>query len=162
MAMRLKTIAALSVFAGLGGCAGFTPLYAQQGVAGDLHAISIDTPHSRTGYLLHQELEDQLAASKTGAPLYRLEVTLNEKRLPRGLNPDDTPTRFETHLDVHYVLTTTGGSVLLDRTRPVFVSVNAAVQPYASIATQQDSEERVAREAAQIIRTDVALALRPK
>ncbi len=158
MGARLNVIAIVGLFSVTAGCAGLTPLYAEPGVTSGLHAIAIDTPQTRTGYLIRQQLEDELATGKE-APRYRLAVTLVERRRPRGLNPDDTPTRFETRLDVNYTLTDTDGKVLLQRSHPVFVSVNAVVQPYASIATQQDGEERIAREAAKAIRTDVALAL---
>jgi LPS-assembly lipoprotein len=155
-------LAALMLLSATAGCVGFTPLYADPGVAGGLHDIVIDTPQTRTGFLLRQQLEDELAISKDAPPRYRLAITVIERRRPRGLNPDDTPTRYESRLDVSYTLTELGGKVLLQRSRPVFVSVNAVVQPYANIVTQDDSEQRVAREAAQLIRTDVALALAAK
>ena len=37
--------------------------------------------------------------------------------------------------------------------------IDAVAQPYASMAAQQDAEQRAADEAAAMIRTDVALAL---
>lgn len=161
MTAHLRILAIVGALATTAGCAGagLTPLYAEPNVASNLHAVSIDTPKTRTGFMLRQQLEDELAVSNTETPRYHLAVTVVERRRPRGLNPDDTPTRFETRLDVSYTLTDADGKVLLQRSRPVFVSVNAVVQPYASIATQDDSEERVARAAAQVIRTDVALAL---
>jgi LPS-assembly lipoprotein len=159
MAARLRGLVIAGLLSACAGCAGLTPLYAEPKVGQGLHAISIDTPRSRTGFLLREQLQDELAPSTTEAPRYHLAVTMIERRRPRGLNQDDTPTRYETRLDLSYTLSDTSGNVLLKRSRPVFVSVNAVYQPYATIVTQDDSEERVAREAAQIIRTDVALAL---
>ena len=142
---------------------GFQPLYADPHVAGGMRAIAITTPQTRTGYLLREELSDELAVNRDLTPKYKLNVAIAERRRPRGLNPDDTPTRYELRLDVTYTLTEIeGGKVLLKQTRPVLVSSDAVVQPYASIASQEDSEQRAASSAAVIIRTDVALALQGK
>jgi hypothetical protein len=162
MAGRTKTLAILSLLSATTGCAGFTPLYADPGLAGGLRDIAVTTPNSRTGYLLRKDLEDDLGVSKGEAPRYRLVIGIVERRRPRGLNPDDTPTRYENRLDVNYTLTDGSGKVLLQRSRPVFFSANAVIQPYATIATQLDSEERLARQAALLIRTDVTIALARK
>ena len=144
----------------LGGC-GFTPLYAEPGLVPDLRAIEVHTPQGRTGALLREELEDALAVRHDTPARYRLDVQIVDRRRPRGLQPDDTPTRYELRLDVTYTLTEVpGGREILKRTKPVFVSADATDQPYAGIAAQQDSEQRAASEAADLIKTDVALALR--
>jgi LPS-assembly lipoprotein len=154
---------AIAALAALTGACGFQPLYAQPNVVGGMRAISIVTPQTRTGYLMREQLSDELAVNKDLTPRYRLTITILERRRPRGLNPDDTPTRYELHLDVGYTLTEIeGGKVLLKGMRPVFISSDAVVQPYASIAAQGSSEERAASEAAQIVRTEVVLALAGK
>ncbi len=159
---RIRTLAILGLAALTGAC-GFQPLYADPKVSGGMRAIAIQTPQTRTGYLMREQLRDELAVNTDLTPRYRLVITIAERRRPRGLNPDDTPTRYELRLDVGYTLTEIdGGKVLLKATRPVFISADAVVQPYASIAAQNDSEERAATEAAQIVRTDVALALAGK
>jgi LPS-assembly lipoprotein len=163
MVARLRALALAALLPLMIGACGFQPLYAQPGVTGGMSAISIVTPQTRTGYLMREQLEDELAVNKGATPRYKLAVAIVERRRPRGLNPDDTPTRYELRLDVTYVLTELpGGKVLLTRTRPVFISADAVVQPYASIAAQEDSEQRAASEAAQAIRTDVALTLSGK
>ncbi len=155
----LKAMAAALLLPLIGGC-GFTPLYAQPTVGAGLSGVSLETPDTRTGYLLREQLTDALGL-KSGAPAqYRLKVQVSERRRPRGLNPDDTATRYELRLDVSYTLTEiNGGKVLLKKTRPVFVSDNQTQEPYANIAAQQDSQLRAATEAAQMIKTDVALAV---
>jgi len=167
MAGRLKAgLTGLALAASLpllGACAGFTPLYAQQGLAAGMSAIAVETPQTRTGYLLREQLEDQLAVRKDTPAQYRLAVVIVERRRPRGLNPDDTPTRYELKLDLTYTLTEiAGGKVVLKGAKPIFISTDAVVQPYASVAAQQDAELRAATEAAELIRTDVALALAGK
>src|SRR3569832_2423059 len=86
---------------------------------------------------------------------YRLAVVSVERRRARGLNPDDTPTRYELKLDLTYTLTEiAGGKVVLKGAKPIFISTDAVVQPYASVAAQQDAELRAATEAAELIRTN--------
>jgi LPS-assembly lipoprotein len=166
MAARLKSVLsalALAATLPLGACAGFVPLYSQQGLAAGMSAISVETPQTRTGYLLREQLEDQLAIRKDAPAQYRLTVVIVETRRPRGLNADDTPTRYELRLRLTYTLTEVpGGRVVLKGSKPIFVSTDAVIQPYASIAAQQDAEQRAATEAATLIRTDVALALAGK
>jgi LPS-assembly lipoprotein len=158
--VRTFAIAALALAAG--GC-GFTPMYAQPQVRGGLKAISIATPDTRTGYLLREELTDELGIDRAATPKYHLAVAIAERRRPRGLNPDDTPTRYELRLDVSYTLTDVHDRrVLLKETRPVFISSVSVVQPYSQVTAQQDSQERAAMAAAQIIRNDVALVLSGK
>ena len=158
--IRMLAIAALTL--AVSAC-GFTPMYANPQLGANMRAIAITTPQTRTGYLLREQLNDQLAVDRMATPRYRLAIAIVERRRPRGLNPDDTPTRYELHLDVSYTLVDAeNGKTLLKETRPVFVSADAVVDPYASIAAQEDSEQRAAQDAAQIIRTDVALALSGK
>lgn len=158
----MLAVAAVGATLALGGC-GFTPMYANPQVGANMRAIAVVTPQTRTGYLLREQLNDELAVDRMATPRYRLTIAIVEHRRPRGLNPDDTPTRYELHLEVTYTLAEAeSGKVLLKKTRPVFVSADAVVDPYASVAAQEDTQERGAEEAAQIIRTDVSLALSGK
>jgi LPS-assembly lipoprotein len=156
------TLVLASALPALAGC-GFTPLYAEPGVVQGMSGIEVRTPRTRTGHLLREELEDAFAVKRGGRPAYRLTVQIEDRRRARGLNPDDTPTRYEQRLDVTYTLTRLpGGEVVLKQTKPVFVTADASYEPYAGIVAQQDSEARAAGETAEMIRTDVALALRPQ
>jgi LPS-assembly lipoprotein len=161
---RIRTTLLLAAAAVSVAACGFRPLYGDPAVTEGMRSIAIVTPQTRTGYLLREQLRDQLAM--TGAidkPRYRLTVAIQERRRPRGLNPDDTPTRYELRLDLTYTLAEAeGGKVILKGARPVFISSEAVVQPYASITAQQDSEERAATEAATIIRTEIAQVLAAK
>ncbi len=159
---RARTLMIAAMTLAVGAC-GFTPMYANPQVSANMRAIAVVTPQTRVGYLLREQLNDQLAVDRMATPRYRLTVAVVERRRPRGLNPDDTPTRYELHLDVTYTLAEAeGGKVILKKMRPVFVSADAVVDPYASVAAQQDSQQRAAEEAAEIIRTDVSLALAGK
>jgi len=161
MQARLRAaclIAGLSLVGlSLAGC-GFTPLYAQQGVTPGLSAVSIHVPHGRTAFLLGQDLEDALAINRSAPPLYRLDVTLDERNYPRGLRVNDVATRNETHVSVTYrLIDLTDGKLLKAGNEPIEVTYAVADQPYAGVAAEQDAQARAASTAADRIRLDLAL-----
>ncbi len=149
---RARALAGLLCAALLGGC-GFTPLYATPGVTAGMSAIQVNVPHGRTAFLLGEDLNDAFARDRDKPAVYRLDISLIEKRYPRGLRLDNTADRYEAHLIVNYSLVEIGsGKVLRSGSEPVEVSYSAAQQPYAGIAAQQDAEKRAADEAAQRLR----------
>lgn len=150
-----RVLIALALASGLAAC-GFTPMYAKPGVSSGLARIDVQTPNTRTGYLLRESLEDALAWDRTAAPAYRLRVDVTESRYPRGLRVDDTATRYELALSTSYVLTDVRtGAAVLQGARPVAVTYDAAEQPYAGIAAQEDGQARAADQAAELIRIDL-------
>jgi LPS-assembly lipoprotein len=150
---------ALLLLPALGAC-GFTPLYADPGVVRGMAHIQVETPQTRTGYLIREDLQDDLALKPDEKPEYRLVVELNELRLPRGLRSDATADRYETRLRVNYTLTRIAtGEVVLKASTPVSVVTPATAQPYAGIAGQQEAQERAAWEASQFIKTQILRAL---
>ena len=145
-------LAALAV----GGC-GFQPLYATSGVAPGLSHIEVVAPDGRVGYLLRQDIDDALGRDKGEAPVYRLDLQLNQTRFSRGLTRAGVAQRYELNLRVAYALTdlSTGkvahtGSVIST------VSYDSAEQPYAGIAARQDTQDRMANDAARKIQLDLA------
>jgi LPS-assembly lipoprotein len=161
MSRRLtpKTLfrAALALAAApLGGC-GFTPLYATPGVAGGLTHIQVVAPQGRVGYLLREDLEDRLGRAKGEPPQYRLEMVLDQVRQAHGLTANATAQRYELDLTIDYTLiniatgkVATTGAVTSD------VSYDSTVQPYAGIAARQDTQDRLASDAAQKIEVQIA------
>jgi LPS-assembly lipoprotein len=146
---RRRALAAICIAASLGGC-GFTPLYARPGVTADMTAIQVNVPRGRTAFLLGEDLNDAFARDRRKPAVYRLDISLIEKRYPRGLRLDNTADRYEAHLIVNYNLVDIGtGKTVTQGSEPVEVSYAAAQQPYAGIAAQQDAEKRAADEAAQ-------------
>lgn len=141
----------------LGGC-GFTPLYATPGNLGGLQAVQVDPPpHSRTGYLLRQQLDDELGRDPAAAPAYRLGLEIDERRFPRGVRVNNVANRYEIFLSVAYSLTDAAtGRVLLRGVAPVTVSYDSADAPYAGVAAEQDGEERAANQAAVLIRLQLS------
>ncbi len=136
---------------------GFTPLYGDTlQVAPALSSIDVDAPATRTGQLLREELDDELASASAPAR-YRLMLDVSERRYPRGLRVDDTANRYETRVTVGYqLIDASDRRVLVRSSRPVFVTYDVADAPYAGIAAGQDGQERAASEAARLIRLDLA------
>ena len=141
-------------------CAGFTPMYAEPGVVEGLERIAIQTPDTRTGYLLRERLEDAFGRDASAEPAYRLRTQLRERRNTLGRRADDSATRYELNLTVSYVLTDvrTNARVHAD-TLTVTATYAATTQPYAGVVARNDGEERAAAQAADLIRSDLARVL---
>ena len=158
--MGLARLAGLSLamlsLAGLGGC-GFTPLYAAPGVTPGLTHIQVMAPGGRMGFLLRQDLDDAFAHDKDGAPVYRLEMQVSQLRNARGLQVDNTAQRYELDLSVTYSLVdaASGKTVHSGQVASV-VSYDSTAQPYAGIAARQDTQDRLAADAARKIQLDLA------
>jgi LPS-assembly lipoprotein len=140
----------------LAGC-GFTPLYAQTGLVSNLSAIQVVTPEGRAGHLLRGHMEDALAYKRDATPAYRMDIQLAEQRYPRGLRVDNVATRYEYVLIANYTLTpvASGARPKTGQVR-VELTYDSADQPYASIAAQQDAQDRAAQEAARRIQLELA------
>jgi LPS-assembly lipoprotein len=152
----LAGFAALAA-SGLAGC-GFTPLYAVPGVTGGLSSIAVNVQHGRTAFLLAQDLEDDLARDRSAAPLYRLDLKVQEHQYPRGLQVTGVATRYETHVTVTFqLIELSSGKTMSSGVEPIEVSYAASDQPYAGVAAQQDAESRAAATASDHIRTRLAV-----
>ena len=153
-ALAFAALAAASV--ALSGC-GFTPLYAQQGVISHLAAIDVVAPEGRTGFLMRQSLDDAFGKSRSGPATYRMNLQLAEARYPRGIRIDNVATRYEYVLTANYQLASLPSGALAKKgTVRVELTYDSADQPYASIAAQQDAQERAAAEAARRIQLELA------
>ncbi|HEY8615321.1 LPS assembly lipoprotein LptE [Phenylobacterium sp.] len=160
---KAKTSALLALAlagAGLSGCAGFQPLYGAPQVVSNLAAIDVIAPEGRTGYLIRQHLDDAFAKNHTASPAYRMDLQLNEARYPRGVRIDNVATRYEYVLTANYALVSlpSGAPAKAGSVR-VELTYDSADQPYASIAAQQDAQDRAAEEAARRIQLELAVWL---
>jgi LPS-assembly lipoprotein len=157
--MRAGALIALGLIAlapMLGAC-GFTPLYATPGVTPNMAAIHVVTPEGRTGHLLSEDLQDDLAIARDQTPRYQLDLSLEEKRYARGLTFEQVATWYELSVRVSYsLIDLSSGRTLTSGVMPVSVSYNAANDPYAGIVAQQDGQQRAASDAAQRIRIAIA------
>jgi LPS-assembly lipoprotein len=148
-------VAALPLLAGCG----FTPLYATTGVTPAMAKIEVITPEGRTGHLLSEDLQDDLAIARGEGETakYRLVMSLDERRYARGLDYQQVASWYELSLRVSYsLIDIESGKTLTAGVMPVSVSYNDPNDPYAGIVAQQDGQTRVANEAAQRIRIAIA------
>jgi LPS-assembly lipoprotein len=159
----MRPRSALPLFAVLGlpwtlaGCAGFTPLYGAQGVTSKMAAISVSQPDGRLGFYMREYLEDSLARDRQQAPAYRLDFANRELRVPRGITVSNVASRYEVDLSTNYSLTEIAtGKVVTKGLIQVNVTYDVQQQPYASLAAQQDGERRVAEQAAERLRVELA------
>jgi LPS-assembly lipoprotein len=140
----------------LSGC-GFTPLYGAPGVIPKLAAIEVIQPPQRSGYLISQHLEDAFARDHSAQAQYSMRLSLAEARYPRGIRTDNVATRYEYVLTADYTLASLPGGDIAKKGRVrVEVTYDSADQPYASIAAEQDAEDRAAAEAARRIQLELA------
>jgi len=149
-----------AVALGLTACAGFQPLYGEPAVVKSLASIQVVAPEGRTGYLIREHLDDSLAKAHGAAPAYRMDLQLSEARYPRGVRVDNVATRYEYVLIANYQLRAQPSGVVA-KTGQVRVELtyDSADQPYASIAAQQDAQDRAAEEAARRIELELAVWL---
>lgn len=156
---RFLALALVSTFA-LSGCAGFQPLYAQPEVVRNLAAIQVQAPNGRTGYLMRQHLDDSFAKDHGVAPTYAMDLSIGEARYPRGVRIDNVATRYEYVLTASYVLREIKTQAVAKQGQVrVELTYDSADQPYASIAAQQDAQDRAADEAARRIELELAVWL---
>lgn len=147
---------ALAAMPALTACAGFEPVYARPGVARGMARIDVETPKTRTGYLLRESLEDALGFDRAAPSAYRLKITLDERRRARGLDESRVATRYEVTLIATYVLTDAATNrTVLRGNRPIRITYDTTDQPYAGIVAQQDGQKRAADQAADQIKTDI-------
>jgi LPS-assembly lipoprotein len=141
----------------LGGC-GFTPLYAIPGVGKGLsHIEVIAPPQDRVGFLLHEDLDDDFGHEQGAPPVYRLTMQLKQLRTAHGVTANATAQRYELDMRVDYTLTEIAtGKPLHTGTAISNVSYDSAEQPYAGIAARQDTQDRLASDAAQKIEIEIA------
>lgn len=162
MIRRGGLMPALALSAGLAVAAcGFQPLYGDLGGASTLSRIAVETPDTRAGFELRQQLEDALAFDRSAPALWRLETTIEQSRTPIGRRIDDTVARYELRMVVDYRLTPiAGGEAVADRVTAT-TTYASADQAYAGVAAQRDGEDRVVAEAARRLRLDLARLMGP-
>jgi LPS-assembly lipoprotein len=150
-------LAAVGLTVALGGCGGFTPLYAAQGVSPKLSAIEVTQPDGRLGFYMREYLDDSLARDRGQPAVYRLSLANRELRVPRGITVSNVASRYEVDLSTTYTLTEIATGKLVTRGQvSVNVTYDVQAQPYASLSAQQDGERRVAEQAADRLRIELA------
>lgn len=141
---------------GLSAC-GFTPLYGPQAVTKGLSSIEVVAPPGRSGYLLREKLDDAFARDVNVLPSHRLIYVIKEQRVARGVRVDNVANRYELTLTAYWqLMDSKTGKQVKGGVTSASVTYDSADQPYASIAAQEDSQERAATELARRIQLDLA------
>jgi LPS-assembly lipoprotein len=136
---------------------GFQPLYATPGLTPSLESIQVVVPQNRAGFMLKEKMDDAFARKVDQAARYRLNLTLAERRNPRGLRVNNVASDVEEDLNVSYELVENAtGKSLLKGFVPASVFYVSADAPYAGIAAQQDAQARAADQVAVRIRLDLS------
>jgi LPS-assembly lipoprotein len=151
----------LGLAALLGGC-GFRPMLSQvndKSVRAELVAVDVEAPTDRLGYLVRDNLLDQL--NPTGAavePRYLLQIQLRRRSSALGIQLDNTATRYNLTLTARFSLVDASSKqVLYKSTVRRIASYDAVQDPYAELAAEMDAEQRAARDVGTDIRTQLAI-----
>jgi LPS-assembly lipoprotein len=149
---------ALSLAGALSGC-GLHPLYSGGSsgvVATTLTRIQVAPIEGKSGWLMTNALNDRLSAD--GAPLYRLEVKLDDRIIGLGVRADDSVSRERRTLRARYQLIDLAhGTVLLDATAGSDAGIDVVKSEYATIAAEDSALERLSGIVADQIVSRVAL-----
>lgn len=153
---RLLSSVAASAALVLCGC-GLQPLYGDSGTTTALSHIQVEASGGRTAFLLREKLDDQLARDRGDPALYRLDTAVRENRYPYGGRVNNVANRYEIGIQVQYRLIEIASRRELRRgSVNAQVTYDSADPPYAGVAAQQSGEERVAAEAAVLLRLELA------
>ena len=154
---RGALLAALALL--LSGC-GLHPLYSGGSsgpVASALTRVEVAPIEGKSGWLMTNAIHDRLHAGGD-APLYRLEVKLDDKIIGLGLRSDDSVSRERRTLRARYqLIDLANGSVLLDATAGSDAGIDVVNSEYATIAAETTALERLTDIVADQIVSRVAL-----
>lgn len=148
----------------LAGC-GFKPLYGAKSAARQSAAVpamaQIEIPPiaDRTGQILRNELRDRLSrGGPQPAPLWRLDVAVDEIREDLVILRDATSTFANYTVDARWVLTRldTDAPVLRGRARRS-TSFSIATSEFATLQAQNDARDRAVASVADDIRLRLGL-----
>ncbi|WP_242152093.1 LPS assembly lipoprotein LptE [Sphingomonas sp. BAUL-RG-20F-R05-02] len=156
--MRVRAAALLLALA-LPGC-GLHPLYSggsSGAVATMLTRVEVAPIAGKSGWLMSNALRDKLAANGE-APLYRLEVRLDDKIIGLGVRSDDSVSRERRTLRARYQLVELAkGTVVLDATAGSDAGIDVVNSEYATIAAENTALENLSAIVADQIVSRVAL-----
>lgn len=145
----------------LSGC-GLRPVYgggSHGAVAQALGNVEVAPIEGKNGWLMHNALDDRLAAMRGGTgPRYRLVVKLDDQISGFGLRADAAITRERRTLRARYQLIDEAtGAQLLDDTAGSDAGIDVTSSEYATIAAEDTALERLSQTVADQIVTRLAL-----
>ena len=159
--LRLMALATLALL--LSGC-GFTPMHGTVGGSQAFSNVVIvmgegeDENDREAGFLLRQHMTDRIG--DPASALYTLEIDPRVRQVGLGLTGQDRATRFDSVLTARWTLrdAKTGDPVDRGQARGV-ATFSADRDPYRLFATNDAAVERVSRDVADTLLSDVALAI---
>ncbi len=130
-----------------------------EGVRGELEAISITGLDGRLGQLVRNALLDDLNPTGVEVPSrYILEIDLERSAQALGIQLDNVITRFNLELTARFqLLDAASGELLYQSYVQRIASYNVNLAPYATLAAEVDAERRIAREVGDNIGTLLAV-----
>lgn len=130
-----------------------------EGVRGELEAISITGLDGRLGQLVRNALLDDLNPTGVEVPSrYILEIDLERSAQALGIQLDNVITRFNLELTARFqLLDAASGDLLYQSYVQRIASYNVNLAPYATLAAEVDAERRIAREVGDNIGTLLAV-----
>ncbi len=131
----------------LSGCGGLRPLYGG-GVGGPvqtmLSGVEVAPIEGESGWLVANAVRDRIEATRSGTPVYRLEIKLDDRIEGLGVRSDDVVTRERRTLRARYQLVELAtGQVVLDATAGSDAGIDVAGSEYATIAAEKSALERL-------------------
>jgi LPS-assembly lipoprotein len=130
----------------LAGC-GLRPLYDAGGggaVATTLRSVTVGPIEGQAGWLIRNKLSDRLSVGSTGAPVYRLDVTLDDNITAFGLSSSQAASRERRTLRARYQLVDLSkGTVVLDATAGSDAGIDIVSSEYATVAAEQTALENL-------------------
>ncbi|MDF0488065.1 LPS assembly lipoprotein LptE [Sphingomonas sp. H39-1-10] len=155
----MKRLGVLLLALALPGC-GLHPLYSggsDGAVATMLTRVEVAPIDGKAGWLMGNALRDKLAA-RGEAPLYRLEVRLDDKIIGLGVRSDDSVSRERRTLRARYQLVELArGTVVLDASAGSDAGIDVVSSDYATIAAENTALENLSEIVADQIVSRVAL-----
>jgi LPS-assembly lipoprotein len=130
----------------LSGC-GLRPLYGggtSSPVAATLRSVTVASIPGKSGWLMHNKLEERLGEDGSGAAAYRLDVVLDDNITAFGLRSDQAATRERVTLRARYQLVDLRtGQVVLDATAGSDAGIDIVSSEYATVAAEQTALENL-------------------
>ena len=127
---------------------GLRPLYAGGSASPEaalLRSVEVGAIPGQAGWLMRTKLIDRLGESGEGAPVYRLDVKLDDNITAYGIRGDQAATRERRTLRARYQLVNLQtGAVMLDATAGSDEGIDIVSSPYATVAAEQTALEQLA------------------
>lgn len=146
----------------LGLCAlpacGFTPAFGPgRSAEGLRNQVSIIAPDTVAGFALRTAIEDQLG--RATSPVYTLTLTQTETSNSAAILPDGDTARFDLRGTVNWTLGSDAGGQVGTGTVGSFTSYSATGSTVATQAAEADARDRLSRTLADLVVSDIILAI---